>query len=808
MKRVEFSGCAQAAIRLGAGEAAKLGHGYVGTEHLLLGLMDEAEGMAADTLRRGGLAAPALREAVTALVGVGAAGARPSQGLTPRCRRVIESAAREARLRGQGRVTTSHLLRGLLLERESSAFRLLSHMGADPGRMYGELDRPPGGGPLRSGRSHAPSPGGTPLTDQFARDLTALAREDRLDPVVGRERELDRVIQILARRTKNNPALIGEPGVGKTAVAEALAQRLARGEVPDGLRGKRLLSLDLSSMVAGTKYRGEFEERVKNILQELGRAGDVILFLDELHTVVGAGSAEGAIDAANLLKPALGRGELQVVGATTLDEYRRYIEKDGALERRFQPVRVEEPTREQTMDILRRLRPRYEAHHGVTIPDDALEAAVALAERYLPQRRFPDKAVDLMDEAAALCRLSPENRPQPLMELEARAEAAGRDMEGAIRRQDYEGAARLRDAREDFARQARTAREQWRQAGGGALTPGLVAQVVSQWTGVPVQELTDGERAGLVRLEEELGRELVGQTQAVAAVARAVRRNRLGLRDPRRPAGCFLFLGPTGVGKTQLCRVLARRLYGGEDALVRFDMSEYMEPHAAARLVGAPPGYVGHEQGGQLTERLRRKPHCVLLFDELEKAHRDVWNLLLQAMEEGQLTDGQGRIADLRNAVIVMTSNVGSAFLRPGQVSLGFGAPPDREAARERAMEAAKKTFPPEFLGRLDETVVFHPLEREHLLQIARGLLEGSARRLAAQGVVLRPTEEALEALADQALRQSGGARPLRRLIAQEVEDPAAEGLLSGALSPGGVLRLSGAGGQLFTEILTSPGKI
>lgn len=611
--------------------------------------------------------------------------------------------------------------------------------------MYPESNRYPAGNPYQPARQNQ-SAADTRLTDQFSRDLTALARLGRLDPVVGRDRELERVIQILSRRTKNNPALIGEPGVGKTAVAEALAQAMANGSVPPGLKGKRLLCLDLASMVAGTKYRGEFEERVRNMLAELRRAGDVILFLDELHTVVGAGSAEGAIDAANLLKPALGRGELQVVGATTVSEYRRYIEKDAALERRFQPVTVSEPTREETLNILKTLRPRYEQHHGLAIPDAALEAAVELAGRYLPQRRFPDKAVDLMDEAAALTRTTHRGgTPFP-----------------------------------------------WQRGWKGEVTPQTVAKVAALWTGIPVEELTLGERERLSGLEKELSRVVIGQPRAVRAVAQAVRRGRLGLQDPRRPAGSFLFLGPTGVGKTQLCRELAKALFGSEEQLLRFDMSEYTDKHTAARLVGAPPGYVGYDNGGELIERIRRQPYSLVLFDEVEKAHPGVLDLLLQILEEGTLTDGQGRKADFRNAVIVLTSNLGAHKLGERAVALGFG---DGDAdggkrRREAALSAAKEFFRPEFLGRLDEIVLFDPLDLSALTAIARSLLDQSGARLARYGVRLELPPGQVEELARRAAREGAGARPLRRLIAREVEDRAACGLLEGELRAGSCLCL------------------
>ena len=609
--------------------------------------------------------------------------------------------------------------------------------------MYPEPSRYPTGNPYQTPRPNQIS-GDTRLTDQFSRDLTALARLGRLDPVVGRERELNRVVQILSRRAKNNPALIGEPGVGKTAVAEALAQAIADGTVPPNLKGKRLLSLDLASMVAGTKYRGEFEERVRNILAELRRAGDVILFLDELHTVVGAGSAEGAIDAANLLKPALGRGELQVVGATTVAEYHRYIEKDAALERRFQPVTVNEPTAAETLEILKGLRPRYEGHHGLAITDAALEAAVELAERYLPQRRFPDKAVDLMDEAAALTRTTHKGgTPFP-----------------------------------------------WQRSWRGEVTPEAVARVVGLWTQIPLDELTAGERERLAGLEESLRRAVVGQPRAVHAVAQAVRRGRLNLRDPRRPAGSFLFLGPTGVGKTQLCRALARELFGSEDRLLRFDMSEYTDKHTAARLVGAPPGYVGYDDGGELIEKLRRAPYSLVLFDEVEKAHAGVLDLLLQILEEGVLTDGQGRKADFRNAVVVLTSNLGAHRLGERAVALGFDAGDSGARRREAALSAAKTFFRPEFLGRLDEIVLFDPLDLTAMTAIARDLLAQSAQRLERHGVTLELPPRAVEALARRAAAEGAGARPLRRLIAQAVEDEAAQGLLSGELRRGSRLCL------------------
>ncbi|MCI8869216.1 MAG: ATP-dependent Clp protease ATP-binding subunit, partial [Lawsonibacter sp.] len=613
-----------------------------------------------------------------------------------------------------------------------------------------------------------------------------------------------RGIQILSRRTKNNPALIGEPGVGKTAIAEALAIAIADGSAPAHLLGRRVCALDLSAMVAGTKYRGEFEEKLKHVLQEVRRAGNIILFIDELHTIVGAGSAEGAIDAANILKPALSRGELQVIGATTLEEYRRYIEKDAALERRFQPITVPEPDREQTLAILKGLRDRYEAHHQLTISDQAIQAAVDLSRRYLPQRFWPDKAIDLMDEAAAQTRLGGRALPEELQQLSQRANQARLQLNQAIRAQNYEKAAMLRDAEENF--RAQFERERRRLQSGQArrtVEPCHIRQVLAQWTGIPVTDPEEQDRKALRELEDTLRRSLLGQDKAVAAVAQAIRRGRLGLKDPRRPTGCFLLMGPTGVGKTQLCRTLARCLFGSEEALIRFDMSEYMEAHTVSRLIGSPPGYVGHEEGGQLTEAVRRRPWSVVLLDELEKAHRDVWNLLLQVMEEGVLTDAQGRTADFRNTVLVMTSNLGARHFTSRQ-RLGFSSGPEQARAdvERQVLDEAKNAFSPEFFGRLDAALVFHPLDRTCLARIARDLLEQSGQRLAQLGVALEAESGAAEFLAAQAAAQPGGARPLRRLVARQVEDPAAALLLEGRLHSGQTLRLRmGDGGlQVLAE--------
>ena len=751
-----FTERASGAIAAARDASASLGHSYVGTEHLLLGVAAETEGLGARVLLSRGLDMLALTRLVAAEAGSGEPGA-PEQGLTPNARLAIERAAEDARRLGHGCIGTEHLLLGLVRTPDCAAARTLAAAGSGPNELYTDImalfgspeSRP---GRQEQGRSQAPlrppyRRAETRVLDQYSRDLTLIAGGGGTDPVVGREREISRVIQILSRRTKNTPVLVGEPGVGKTAVAEALARRVARGEVPDTLKNRRIVTLDLASMLAGTKYRGDFEDRVKCIIKEVQRAGDVIVFIDELHTIVGAGSAEGAIDAANILKPALGRGEIQVIGATTPEEYRKHIEKDAALERRFQPVNVPEPDGECCERMLLALRGSLEAHHGLRITDEAVSAAIRLSTRYICDRYLPDKAIDLLDEAASRVRV-----------------------EGSPSRTQVEDSD--------------------------------VAEVVSAWTGVPASAITEPESERLLRLEEALHRRVVGQDEAVSAVARAIRRGRVGLADPRRPLGSFLFLGPTGVGKTELCRALAEAVYGDEEALIRLDMSEYMEKHAVSKLIGSPPGYVGYGEGGQLTERVRRRPWSVVLFDEIEKAHEDVYNLLLQIMEDGRLTDSEGRRADFRSTIVVMTSNVGAKAITENRPALGFsGAARDGDGAvREAVMAELRQTFRPEFLNRVDDAIVFRRLTPADVRRIARGLTDAVRERMRALGVQLEVTDAALDLLAERGFDPTYGARPLRRCICTQLEDPAAEALLSGRTGPGDRLIADAKDGKLVLE--------
>ena len=801
IQTVTFTPSARRGLEAAGALAQRLGHDPVGSEHLLLGLLQDRQSGAGRLLAAQGLTRQGLLEQLTEAWGTGAPlpGRRP---LSPQLERSVEAAVGQARRLGHRQVNSRHLLLGLLGQKDGGACRLLAAAGIQLDHLSRQTARALGSGSYparaRGEGDGASASAPTRLLDQHALDMVQQASRGGYDPVTGRAEELHRLIQILLRRGKNNPVLLGEPGVGKTAVVEALAQRMAQGQVPDALRQKRLLSLSLPSVIAGTKYRGEFEDRMKNILAEVARAGNVILFLDELHTLIGAGSAEGAIDAANLLKPALARGGLQLIGATTQEEYRRMIEKDAALERRFQPVRVEEPTPETTRTILQTLAPRYGRHHGLTFQPEALDAAVTLSVRYLPDRRLPDKAIDLMDEAAAQARLQALALPPELQALAGRVQAAALARDEAIAAQDYEGAARYRDAETDFRRELEGGRRQWQGHQPTPVgTPQDVARTLSQWTGIPLSALTQPEREKLLGLEAALARRVAGQQEAVAAVARAVRRGRAGLKEPDRPAGAFLFLGPTGVGKTELCKALAQTLFGTEEALLRFDMTEFAEKHTMSRLTGSPPGYVGHEEGGQLTEAVRRHPYSVLLFDELEKAHPDVWSLLLQIMEDGVLTDAHGRRADFRNTILVMTSNVGGQRLAAG-TPLGFaggaGAGQGQEAALQREL---RQVFRPEFLNRLDETVLFHPLGDRELEAIAGKLLASFGQRLAGSGVTFAPAQEAVSLLARQGKDTRYGARPLRRLIRRQVENPAAEMLLRQEISPGGTLALEVQGEAL-----------
>ena len=818
MNENKFTPRAEESLRLAQEAAQDLGHGYVGCEHLLLGLLREEEGIAHRVLSEYGLTDEMITGILQRSVGQGTSGDAPSQGLTPRAKSVIELAVGESHRMGAGYIGTEHLLMGLLREGSNMAVRILRTVGVDPRKMYASVQQK-----LSETSPHTVTSGaGTPnkenkktgkTLEEFTRDLTEAARQGKLDPVIGRDKEIQRVVQILSRRTKNNPVLIGEPGVGKTAIAEGLAQRIAAADVPEELLNKKLLSLDLSGMVAGTKYRGEFEERIKNALDEVKKDGNVILFIDELHTIVGAGSAEGAVDAANIIKPALGRGEIRVIGATTLNEYRKYIEKDAALERRFQPVTVGEPTPEDTIAILKGLRDKYEAHHKLTITDEALEAAVTLSRRYISDRFLPDKAIDLMDEAASQVRMKAESASPDLKSLEEKIAALRREKSEAIAAQDYKKAAQLRDIEKNYTDQVEIERDNWRRKlsqNRGTVTAEDIANVVAGWTGIPVTRLTEDESTRLLKLEETLQQRVVGQDEAVAAVARAIRRGRVGLKDPKRPIGSFLFLVPTGVGKTELCKALAEAMFGDENAMIRIDMSEYMERHTVSRLVGSPPGYVGHEEGGQLTEKVRRKPYSVVLFDEIEKAHEDVWNILLQILEDGIVTDSQGRRVDFRNTVIVMTSNVGAKNITAAEnTRLGFdgsekSAEKDEAARfariREAVMAELKRTFKPEFLNRIDETIVFRQLTEEDIVKIAHRMLTITGKRMAQQGITLTADEDAVAMLAKNGFDAEYGARPLRRSIQNTVEDAVAEQMLEGKLKSGDTAKVTLSDGKVVVE--------
>ena len=806
----QFTVRARSAIERARLASADLGHSYVGTEHLLIGISAESESLGAKILRDNGLTGDRILKNVENKSGKGNPGI-PFLGLSRNARRAIRLAAEDAGRLGQTYVGTEHILMGILRETDCEGAKTVTALGADVNKVYTDVlavfdnkeARPKTQPTMRTGTTTTPRRMDTRTLDQFGKDLTDEQHLNQTDPVVGRDAEIRRVLQILSRRTKNNPVLIGEPGVGKTAVVEGIARQLATGPVPESLQGKRLVSLDLTSMVAGTKYRGDFEDRVKQVIKEVERAGNVILFVDELHSIIGAGSAEGAIDAANMMKPALGRGQLQMIGATTIEEYRKYIEKDAALERRFQPVQVDEPTAQQTVEILRGLRGKYEQHHGLQISDEALDAAVQLSVRYIHNRFLPDKAIDLMDEAAARARMDSVKEPEALSRLTAELDSLTGEMNRAMSLQHIERASQLRTQMEQVRKNLDGERSRW-QKSRQQVSAEDVAAVVSDWTGIPVSAVSGEEGGRLLSLEEHLQEHIIGQNEAVDAVCKAIRRGRMGLKEPDRPIGSFMFLGPTGVGKTALCRCLARQLFGSESALLRFDMSEYGEKHAVSRLIGSPPGYVGHEDGGQLTEAVRRKPYSVVLLDEIEKAGEEVWNVLLQVLEDGRLTDGLGRLVDFRNCVIVMTSNVGAAAITH-QGHLGFqtespGEERENRELRERALGQMQQIFPPEFLNRIDETVVFRKLSLPDLRAIAETMVKELQGRMEALGITMEVTEEALDELTRRGYDRKLGARPLRRVVRSLLEDPAAMQLLRGELRAGDRLRVS-ADGELQLEV-------
>ena len=800
-----FTEKANKALNLAVQSAEQFGHSYVGTEHVLLGLLQEGSGVAYAALTSCGVTADSISQRIQANEIGGAPTHLTADAFTPRTKRVLRSAVAVAARVGSSYVGTEHLLIALVSDSDSYAVGFLNEAGVSMQALVqaiqnrlGGKSNPNGGfqnGGFQSGGypgegfdpNGNPQEGGSAL-DKFGRDLTKAAKNGEIDPVIGREKEIERVIQILSRRTKNNPVLIGEPGVGKTAVAEGLALEISKGNVPEILRDKRVVSLDLTGMVAGAKYRGDFEERIKAAIDEVKSSGNTILFIDELHTIIGAGAAEGSADAANILKPSLARGDFQVIGATTLNEYRKYIEKDAALERRFQPVKVGEPTQEQAVEILKGLRDSYEAHHKVKITDEAIEAAVKLSSRYIADRYLPDKAIDLIDEGASKVRLAAMTSPDNVKDLEDKVKNLENEKASAVNEQDFERAAKLRDEQKRVQAELDEAKKSWqerREDKCGEVDAEIIAKIVSDWTGIPVVQLTKEESDRLLHMEEVLHERVVGQNEAVTAVAKAIRRGRVGLKDPKRPVGSFIFLGPTGVGKTELCKALAQAMFGDENAMLRLDMSEYMEKHTVSKLIGSPPGYVGFDEGGQLTEKVRRKPYSVVLFDEIEKAHPDVFNMLLQILEDGRLTDSQGRTVDFKNTVIIMTSNVGARMITDKQKSLGFAQEEKaqkQEDIRSLVMGELKKVFRPEFLNRVDDIIVFNKLTQDEIKQIAGKMLETLSKRLAAMDITITFTDAAINAIADKGFDDSYGARPLRRAIQSEIEDVLSEKLLDGEI--------------------------
>jgi len=801
-----FTERAQKVLALAQEEAVRLGHKNIGTEHILLGLIREGEGIAAKALQALGLGLDKIQGEVESLIGRG--GEHPSNiNYTPRAKKVIELSMDEARKLGHTYVGTEHILLGLIREGEGVAARVLNNLGVSLNKARQQVLQLLGSNEALSSSNQGAGNAAvnTPTLDSLARDLTAIAKDGALDPVIGREKEIERVIQVLSRRTKNNPVLIGEPGVGKTAIAEGLAQKIVNNEIPETLRNKRVMTLDMGTVVAGTKYRGEFEDRLKKIMDEIRQAGNIILFIDELHTLIGAGGAEGAIDASNILKPSLARGELQCIGATTLDEYRKYIEKDAALERRFQPIQVNEPSADEAIQILKGLRDRYEAHHRVKITDDSIEAAVKLSDRYISDRFLPDKAIDLIDEAASKVRLQSFTVPPNLKELEQRLEEVRKEKDSAVQSQEFEKAAALRDKEQKLREELESTKAQWQEKQGQSdyeVTPEDIGHVVAGWTGIPVNKLKEEETDRLLKMEEILHKRVIGQEEAVKSISRAIRRARAGLKDPKRPIGSFIFLGPTGVGKTELARALAEVMFGDEEAIIRIDMSEYMEKHSTSRLVGAPPGYVGFEEGGQLTEKVRRKPYSVVLLDEIEKAHPDVFNILLQVLEDGRLTDSKGRTVDFRNTVIIMTSNVGADTIKKN-TSLGFtagGQEQQYQNMKDRVMEELKKTFRPEFLNRIDELIVFHSLEEKHIAEIATLMAGELRKRLKEQDIDFILSDEAKAYLAKEGFDPVFGARPLRRAIQRHIEDRLSEELLLGNIKKGDTVMIGFEDGSLTVK--------
>ena len=792
-----FTQKANTALNAAIEYAENLGHTYIGSEHLLLGLLSSEGSVAYTALTARNITADSVETAVRNSVGIGTPTVLSPNDFTPRSKNIIETAVTIARSLGHGYVGTEHLLIAILRDSSCYAMDILDAMNVSAADIAEEItksvnvsqnDASPKSKEQSKGKTE------TPTLDQFGRDLTAIARQGKIDPVIGRQKEIERVIQILCRRTKNNPCLIGEPGVGKTAIAEGLALKIASGEVPEILKDKRIVALDLTGMVAGTKYRGDFEERIKSAIDEVSKAGNIILFIDEVHTLIGAGAAEGAVDAANILKPALARGEMQVIGATTIEEYRKNIEKDSALERRFQSVLVGEPSREEAVEILKGIRDKYEAHHKVKITDEAIEAAVKMSSRYIGDRYLPDKAIDLIDEAASKVRLRAYTPPEDIRELEEKIKRINEEKASAVNSQNFEQAAALRDEEKEVKAHLENAKEGWKKQNSetnGVVTPDEIAAIVSEWTHIPVVQLTEEESQRLLHMEEELHRRIVGQDQAVSAVAKAIRRGRVGLKDPNRPTGSFIFLGPTGVGKTELCKTLAATLFGDESAMIRLDMSEFMEKHTVSKLVGSPPGYVGYDEGGQLTEKVRRKPYSVVLFDEIEKAHPDVFNMLLQILDDGVLTDSQGRKVDFKNCIIIMTSNVGAKLItNAGNAALGFkgeegNGTMSQSDIKDAVMGELKKCFRPEFLNRVDDIIVFEQLNKDDIKEIARRMLKTLKNRVHDMGIELSFDDSAIEKIADEGFDPVYGARPLRRAIQSEIEDKLSEEMLDGRITSG-----------------------